>query len=221
MYSKITSKTQHLEPHHHIRVDQELRTDCAMWLAFLDLDSVTRFCRPFIDLKKIVVASDVNLYSDSSANQNLGFGGVYNNAEFFFGQWEKHYIEQYQPSIEYLELYAVCVGLFIWMENFTNRRILIHCDNMSVVNIINKTTSSCRNCMSLVQLLVSLSLRYNTRVFAQHIFGKNNNLSDSLSRLRFTRFWKLAPPTMQDSPRKLPDCLWPASKIWNQNFIKF
>ena len=36
-----------LKPHHHIRVNSEMRRDLEMWLIFLDHPS--SFCRPFID----------------------------------------------------------------------------------------------------------------------------------------------------------------------------
>ena len=36
-----------LKPHHHIRVNAEMREDLAMWLQFLQHPAV--FCRPFMD----------------------------------------------------------------------------------------------------------------------------------------------------------------------------
>ena len=219
IYAKISGRTATLKPHHHVRVDTELKSDCGTWLQFLQTNDMTNFCRPFIDLNKMITATDIKLFSDSSANLKLGFGGVYNSVEYFFGQWEVGYIKKSKPSIEYLELYAVCIGLTIWIHKFPNCRILLHCDNMSVVSMINKTTSGCRKCMSLIRYLVLLGLKFNTRVFAQHILGVRNELSDSLSRLQFGRFWDLAPSSMMETPQPLPQQLWPASKIWNLDFI--
>ena len=111
MYAKITHKTFRLKQHHHIRVDSELHNDCKVWLSFLDSDNIHLFCRPFIDIRGLITADDVKLYSDSSVNEELGFGGLFKDSEYFWGRWEYGYIQKYQPSIEYLELFAVCVGL--------------------------------------------------------------------------------------------------------------
>ena len=219
VYAKISGKTATLKLHHHMRVDAELKNDCETWLRFLQSNDMTNYCRLFIDLNKMITATDIQLFSDSSANAKLGFRGVYNNIEFFFGQWQSGYIKRLQPSIEYLELYAVCIGLTIWIHKFPNSRILLHCVNMSVVSMINKTSSGCRKCMSLIRYLVLLGLKFNTRIFARHILGVRNELSDSLSRLQFGRFWDLVPSSMMETPQPLPTQLWSASKIWNADFI--
>ena len=88
-----------------------------MWLKFLQ-ESTALYCRPFMDMDNTITALELGFHMDSSANPRLGFGGIIQNRSWFFGQWEPGYIEQYKPSIEYLELYAVCVGLFIWAQKF-------------------------------------------------------------------------------------------------------
>ena len=45
-----------LKPHHHIRVNAEMRSDLTMWLTFLQHPSV--FCRPFLDFSKVLVADE-------------------------------------------------------------------------------------------------------------------------------------------------------------------
>ena len=147
-------------------------------------------------------------------NKKLGFGGIFKGTNWFFGQWEPGYIQNCAPSIEYLELYTVCVRILIWADQLKDRRILIHCDNIAVVGMINKNASSCPHCMKLIRILVLHSLRFNIRVFASHIMGKSNNLSDSLSRLQFKRFLSLGGDKMNPEPDRLPALLWPASKIW-------
>ena len=46
-----------------------------------------------------------------------------------FHKWETGYIDKYNPSIEYLELYAVAVSIFLWAEPLPNRRVVIFCDS--------------------------------------------------------------------------------------------
>ena len=144
-YRKISGK---LRPYHHVKVDSEIREDCKMWISFLnDLSSVSR---PFIDFsKESYYPEDIKFFSDASQNVNFGFGALH-NSEWTYHQWEQHYIEGCNPSIAYLELYALTVGIFLWAEKLPNRRVIIFCDNESVLHMINSCTSSCMNCLKLL-----------------------------------------------------------------------
>ena len=91
MYSKfsgsniLNNQGLMLKPHHHVKLDNEFRLDCCMWRVFLeDLDSTTR---PFIDLSDTLIASNIGFYSDASANPLLGYGAIYGNSSWIFGQW--------------------------------------------------------------------------------------------------------------------------------------
>ena len=101
MYAKFSgAKVAGLKPHHHVRVDREFRQDCQMWEIFLiDINAVIR---PFIDLSKTVVATELKFFTDASANEKLGFGGIFEN-NWIFGCSEPSFVKECQPSIEYLE----------------------------------------------------------------------------------------------------------------------
>ena len=70
-------------------------------------------CRPMIDFKESVDASLLNFYSDASASASLGFGVVYEN-RWIFGQWQANFINEQNPSIEYLELFGVTAAILTW-----------------------------------------------------------------------------------------------------------
>ena len=59
-----------LKPHHHIRVNSEMRQDLEMWLVFLQHPSV--FCRPFLDFSKWVIADEIDMFSDASGAVGVG-----------------------------------------------------------------------------------------------------------------------------------------------------
>ena len=103
------------------------------------------------------------MYSDASRNFHLGFG-AYCGSEWSVGQWDYEFCERYQPSIEYLELYAVTVGVLNWLKLFKNMKIVLFCDNEAVVSMINNSSSKCKNCMVLIRILEGLVC--NTRIFA-------------------------------------------------------
>ena len=201
-----------LKPHHHIRVNAEIRDDLSMWLTFLSHPTV--FCRPFLDFSNVIVADEVDLYTDASGR--IGMGGICGSA-WMYQLWDSAFIKKYNPSIEYLELYAVTAAVLAWIHLFKNKRIILFCDNQSVVNMINLTTTSCKNCMVLIRMIVLKGLMENVRIFGRHVKGKDNTYADSLSRDRLQYFRKLcndADKVIDDEPQRVPDILWPMNKIW-------
>ena len=109
------SISKKLKPYHHICLDREFKLDGEVWLQFLSMDSMTAVNRPMIDLaRQPVPPTDLNFYSDASTNPELGFGCIYNNRCWIGEQWEPNFIHSVQPSIEYLELFTLCAGIFTW-----------------------------------------------------------------------------------------------------------
>ena len=184
------TKMNKWKPHHHIRLNQEMKQDLQMWVIFLHHPTI--FSRPFADFNNnTLTAPEVCLYSDASRNFKLGFGAICQQS-WVWRQWNFEFMEHAQPSIEYLELYAVLIAVTNWVHRFSNRRITLHCDNMSVVQMINSTSSTCKNCMVLIRKLTLQGLIHNVRIFAQYMKSKDNYFSDALSRLDFPRFWCLS-----------------------------
>ena len=188
-----------LKSHHHVLLDKKFKFDCEVWRLFLTHFRENSLCLPMVDFNVMLKAEDIGFASDTSANKILGFGAIFRN-RWLFGQWEQGYIENCKPSIEYLELYAVTAALLTWGDQITNMRVIIKCDNTSMVEMINKSSSSCRNCMYLICLIILNNLVNNRRVFAQHLRGIFNELPDALSRLQFKCFWRLAPASMNKLP---------------------
>ena len=183
------AEDKNMRKDHHINVNQEMRLDLTMWLTFLQHPSI--YARSFIDLDDKVKSTDVDFFTDASANPKLGCGGV-SNGNWFIMQWNEKFLKTHKPSINYLELYAVAVGVFNWIHKYKDQKIYIFCDNMSVVQMINNNTSKCKNCMVLIRIIVLKSLTSNVKVKAKHVPGKLNNFSDYLSRLKYKQFWNLA-----------------------------
>ena len=217
MYTKFTGDSikrkdgSFLKHYHHVTLDAEFKRDCQMWITFLQ--DVAAVNRPFVDLSLTLDAEEIKFYSDASKNPLLGFGTIFNNS-WTFGCWEDGFIEENDPSIEFLELYALCIGIFTWQEKLTKARLVVFCDNESVKFIVNHMAGGCKNSMNLLRMLTLNYLKYDRRIFVEHIKGTNNFLSDALSRLEFDRFFRLAPKTIDNYPQRLPEEIWPLSKIW-------
>ena len=209
-----------LKQHHHIHLDREFKADCQVWIRFLSGDLQKVVCRPMVDLLGSV-SEEITFYSDSSTAKHLGFGCLLNNRwiQGFWNQGFPDFIQTQDPSIEYLELYAVVAGIFTWQdhEQLVNARITIFCDNQSVVHMINNITSSCKHCMKLIRLMTLNGLKYNRRVSAKFVDTKSNFLADALSRGQWKRFRTLG-PHMNQFPDQISQEVWPIIKVWNTEF---
>ena len=204
-----------LKGHHHVRLDREFKLDCRVWLEFLGTHSITVVSRPMVDLsEQPIPATELFYYSDASARHDLGYGCVLNNRHWIYGTWEPGFIKEKQPSIEFLELFALCVGIITWEHELSNLRMKVHCDNKSVVAMVNNLTSSCKHCMRLLRILVLNGLQFNRRVAALHVKGAANQMADALLRGQLRCFHQVAPHTMNRYPDRICEKLWPLSKLW-------
>ena len=215
LYANINPK---LKKHHHLPVTQEMKLDLEVWKIFLE--SPDAFSRKFMDLDSSLQADEICMYSDASANKDLGCGG-YNQKSWFILQWEEDYMETYSPSINYLELYAVTVAIHLWIQIYKNKKIILFCDNMSVVHMINNSSSKCPNCMILIRLIILQELTHNVKINTKHVLGKSNTFSDMLSRLKYKEFRREARRTgtqFEQKPTDIPQLLWPMEKLLKQRF---
>ena len=191
IYAKYAKVNAQLKPHYHIKVDDELRFDCEVWRFFLSHHRKVPVCRPMVDLDKIVTAEELFFYTDASGKFDCGIGAIFDKS-WFFGQWEPGFIRDKEPSIDYLELIGLTAALLTWGEEIKNKRVLIYCNNQAVVAMVNKMTSTCKNCMYLLRLIVLNNLIHNRRVFVQYVKSADNELADALSRIQLLRFWSVA-----------------------------
>ena len=220
MYSKFTNLTEEkqLRKYHHINLDQEFKDDCRMWKGFLENHNQVGISRPFVDIFGEATAEDVQIFSDASKNFNLGYGCFFRRS-WIVNQWEPGFVEKMDPSIEFLELFAVCVGIFTWTNTLKNRCFIVYCDNESCVKMLNNTSSGSKHCMTLIRNLMKRALRYNFRVFAHHVKGVDNTFSDSISRLKIRYFKYLAKKAgvaVDKFPTQASPELWPLSRCWSE-----
>ena len=201
-----------MKPHYHIDINRERRLDLETWLSFLKEPSV--YWHPFMDFSEILIAADLDWYTDASGA--IGFGGIHGGNEYFQGFWPKEFLVNQKPSIEYLELFAVTISVLLWAKQYPNKRICVFVDNLSVRDMINNSSSSCKNCMVLIRLVVLESLYWNVRIFAKHVKTKENFFADALSRAQDSRFWSLAAKYDKSFSKKekIPEKIWPISQIW-------
>ena len=212
LYS-LTEKISH-KPNHHVKLTMETKSDLSLWLQFLNHPSV--YNRKFIDLDENSTHKEVTFYTDASANKDLGCGG-YSDNDWFIMQWNDEFIDKFNPSINYLELYAVTIAVLNWINKYENKKITIFCDNMSVVQMVNNNSSKCKNCMVLIRIIVLQCLTHNVSLHVKHVRGKSNTFSDLLSRMKYKQFWQVARKTgksFNTKPTQIPEVLQDMEHLW-------
>ena len=182
-----------LKAHHHVCLDVEFKADCRIWIDFLTHEDLAKIvCHPMIDFNMKDSCVILPFYTDASTGMELGFGCVFGK-NWTYGRWESQFIEVCKPSIEFLELYALCVGILTWEERLKNCRIMIYCDNKAVVGMVNKLASSCKKCMTLLRILTLNGLIYNRRVSVLYVKLADKILADALSHLNLKCFRQFGP----------------------------
>ena len=155
-----------LKPFHHIKLDKEFKADCQIWLKFLTFEDLYKVVnRPMIDLHIFSTSTEIEFFSDTSAAKHLGFGCIL-GSKWLYEMWEPNFIEDFNPSIEFLELFALCTSIITWQWEpiLCNTRIIIFCDNMSVVEMVNNNASKCKRCLYLLRILTLNCLIHNCRI---------------------------------------------------------
>ena len=183
-----------------------------MWKHFLEHPAV--YCKPFLDFSKDTEADTINMYSDASRNFKLGYGATC-NALWMHGLWDESFMEQNEPSIAYLELFALTAGVLTWIHRYRNRRVTLFCDNQSIVSMINTNSSACKHCMILIRMLVLKCMVENVRVFIQYVPSKQNLFADLLSRNKIKCFRDLGKNKFENRPTRIPEELWLMQKVWS------
>ena len=206
-----------LKWYHHVRVTGEFKDDCKMWLTFLSQHRLLSLCRPFVDVNQSLEAGqDLGFYSDALGK--IGYGCSFAH-RWIAGKWDEKFMQKNKPSIAYLELFALCVGLKAWGSHLRNGKFVIYCENKSVRDMVNNISTGDRNSMKLIRMLVLDNLTYNRRIKVVYVETKKNSLADALSRGRIAYFKALALKhfkRVNPYPDSVPDCLWPMEKVWEQ-----
>ena len=165
------------KPHHLTRISKALRADLEWWQAFLPTFNGQS---DILDSKPI---DGSQLETDAAAH--AGYGAYY------AGDWISHW---WPPDLQgmhinFLEVYPLLAAARRWGKRWTGRRVILRCDNLAAVGIINRGTTRHPVVMSWLRELFWLSATHNFRISAIHVPGVFNTRADALSRFDFTRFW--------------------------------
>ncbi len=202
---RIYDAMHSLPQHKHVLVTAELKLDLQMWIQLLKESSQGT---PFLDTD-VMYSDALDFATDASLSGELGWGCVFGML-WIYGQWPTDFIQECNLSIAWAELLALVVGVIKWSRFFRSRRIVIKCDNQSIVAMVNQQMSKCIRCMRLLRMLVLDQLKGNCKLRATYIAMKENKLTDALSQLQITKFKNLHPEAA-DLPSEPLSSLFPLS----------
>ena len=64
-------------------------------------------------------------------------------------------------------------------KKLSNRRVVVFCDNKSVVEMVNRSSAGCPNSMMLIRLITLTSIKYNVRFL--HVMSGARTMSWQIS----------------------------------------
>ena len=152
-----------------IRLTKQARLDLQWWRDFLP----TWNGISFFDLPEWAPVADIELSTDASGAK--GCGGCHEN-EWFSVAWLP---SQINFGMAYKELYPIVIACHLWGGRWRHKRVLFHCDNESVVHIIESGASKDDVIMDLVRELFLVVAKHEFRVSASHVAGKTNVVADA------------------------------------------
>lgn len=192
-------------PHHEITLTPGAKLDLEIWMRFL-ADSNGR---SFLYEPHLAHSHSVHMYSDSSFK---GYGASY-GSYWIQGIWPDSWKRNPKKfHINVLEMYPILALVETFGNKFRNSVVRFHCDNSTVVSVINKQTSRDDVIMVMVRKLVLKLLELKTKFYAVHIPGVTNVLSDAISRFQVTEAL-LESHNMRREPSVIPAHILPQSLI--------
>ena len=166
--------------HWHVSVTKEVKRDLLMWKKFIqEYGGWTTILTPDTPV--------VHVFTDAATTPHLGWGAWWDTA-WMWDQWDAKFMRQQQPSIDFLELFAVLVAVYAWSPYFANKHVIVHSDNQPTVVVINAKSSNSPSMLILIHFLTLHSMLNNIKITSQFIPGARNERVDALSRLQFSRF---------------------------------
>ena len=106
---------------------------------------------------QLTAAPDFQLFTNATGA--LGYG-VYFQGHWFCGAWteEQKLGGTDNNHIAYQELFPITLAALIWGDQWSRKRLLFNCDNMTTVLIINKGCTECPKLSTLLRRLVLQSM---------------------------------------------------------------
>ena len=135
-------------------------------------------------------------------------------------------IQLREESILLQELLPIILACALWGPQWQGSSMVIHCDNMGAVAVVNTGSGKVPQIMHLLRCLFFIRAHFTLSVRAVHVPGVENGWADAISRNMLSNFFSQVPGAInrcQPIPPSLLDLLvgqqldW-TSTAWTQLF---
>ena len=93
----------------------------------------------------------------------------------------------YNFSIVHLEMLNILVAICVWCQYWSNRCIIIKCDNQAVVSVLNSVKTQGMTLAAIARNIMMEAAKYDIDLQVIHILGVDNKIADLLSRWQITK----------------------------------
>ena len=202
---------------HWVRLNSSFRSDVIWWDSFLtDWNGVSMLWSRQAAAPAFVVTSD--------ASGSWGCGAL-QGSHWFQIPWNQDFVAE---PIHVKELLPVVVAAFLWGKNWCSCIVEFVCDNMAVVEVLNRGYSRDKSIMRLLRSLFFVAAKFNFWFTASHIPGSLNTAADAISRNKLDDLHIVA-PNLSRFPSLIPQEIlqtlsstheW-ASRDWAKQFSAY
>ena len=101
--------------------------------------------------------------------------------------------ESVEESILWMELFPIVLAMAVWGRRWEESNVIIHCDNMGTVAVVNSGYSKAAPVMHLLRCLFFSRARFQFTLQAVHTPGVQNTWADAVSRNNISWFLSQVP----------------------------
>jgi hypothetical protein len=171
------------KPDHWIHLSVDFRADIAWWQAFL------RVWNHRSMMHAVDRLSPLDLVLTMDASGTWGCGAVWGH-HWLQWQWDSAWLAH---QIAAKELVPIILAVAVWGGQWRCKSVLVRCDNMAVVQVINALSCRDPTLMHLLRCLYYYCALFSIHIRAEHIPGVHNAIADSVSRNLLQVFRQLLP----------------------------
>ena len=164
-----------------IEISDEIKGDLNWWRNFISAyNGITMIPESRFSAPDRVISTDSSLKAC----------GGWARGQYFHLPYSNKLLSNKSIHINELECLAVVVALKVWGESCRGKNLLLHCDNQSTVDVVNKGYARNNFSQQCLREIVWLSARYNLWIKVVHVRGVNNRLADLCSRFNLGKSFR-------------------------------
>ena len=169
--SRMLSLFRSNHNHNRIHLTPGFFQDLAWFIKFIpSFNGKTYF-------NKGLPSADYQVFIDASLT---GLGGYWNGRAYATPVYS---ILGFKLGIVHLEMFNILLALRSWAKFWAHQSILIHCDNMAVVQVVRLGKSRDDFLSACLRNVWLLAAAFDIDLHITHIQGCNNTIADALSRM--------------------------------------